>query len=379
MAQNIVRKITKIVKMKLLKKVTFLIYFALLFLGSNACFSQNTILVTNAKTNKIAEQYLSKEHIPGMSISVSLNDTIIFSKGYGFSDIENKKPVNPGETKFRIASITKTITAATIAKLSELKQIDLKKSVYYYLDSLPRKEFDFTIEEVGGHLSGIKRVAGTEKYTCDNPYSRKDFYRIFNTDHLLFEPSTKIEYSNYGYKLLGVTIEKITGTSIIENHKKYILDIVKLKNTFPETKSKDSLTSKFYVENNKKLVEAPCLDCTFKYSSGCYLSTSEDLVKLGNTYLYPNRILSKETLVEMIKSKKLKNGLKTNYGFGFSTNKDLYGNYYYGHEGGYESARSCLRIYPKSKIVIAVLINREVEDIDRLVTEIGYNYIIELK
>jgi len=363
--------------MNLSKKVIFcLLFFFLIF---NFCYSQNIISKVNVKTQELAKKYFVNNNIPGMSITISINDSIIYSKGFGVSDIEKKTPVNPSHTKFRIASITKTITASTIFKLSELGEIDLKKSPYFYLDSLPKKKYDFTIEEIGAHLSGIKRIASTEKYTCDNTYSRKDFYTVFENDKLLFEPSTKFEYSNYGYKLLGILIEKRTGISITENQNKYVINKIGLKNTFPEIKEKDSLTSKFYVSKNNKLTEAPCLDCNFKYAQGCYLSTSEDLVKLGNAYLYPNRILKKETLVEMVKSKKLKNGFKVNYGFGFNTNKDFYGNFYYGHTGGYDGSRSCLAIYPNSKIVISVLVNRDVEDLGSLIAEISNNYIVELK
>jgi len=361
-----------------MKTMTFL-YVVLLFAKSDIAFSQGKIHEINERTQKLAEKYIVKENIPGMSVSVSLNDSLVFSAGFGFSDIENKAAVDPSKTKFRIASITKTMTAATIARLSELDRIDLRKSVYYYLDSLPKKEYDFTVEEVGGHISGLKRVAGTEKYSCDNTYNKNDFYSVFSTDKLLFQPSTRFGYSNYGYKLLGIVIEKITGESIIENHKKYIVDVIGLKNTMPESTPKDSLTAKFYIKKKDKIIDAPCLDCTFKYSQGCYLSTSEDLIKLGNAYMFPGRILKKETLIELIKSKKLKNGLKTNYGLGFMTSKDFYGNYFYGHNGGYEGSRSILRIYPNSKIVISILANRDIEDIDGFAAEIANNYISGLR
>lgn len=365
--------------MKILSKATRVICIALLFLKAGLCFPQSSIPQINEKTKKLAAKFLTKEKIPGMSISISVSDSLVFSSGFGFSDIETHKLVSPSETKFRIASITKTITAATIARLSELSQIDFKKSVHNYLDSLPKKQFDFTVDEVGAHLSGIKRLASTEKYTCDNVYGRDDFYKVFKSDALLFEPATNFEYSNYGYKLLGLIVEKTTGNAITENHKRYVIDIIGLKNTLPEIKIKDTLSAKFYTQDRGKLIAAPCLDCTFKYAQGCYLSTSEDLVKLGNAYLHPGRILKKETLVDLIKSRKLKNGTKTNYGFGFASGKDVYGNQFYGHNGGYEGSRSSLRIYPNSKLVISILINRDIEDIDALVAEIARNYIAELR
>ena len=358
-------------------KILLLTCFLILTNGYR-CFGQFDYTLKNNQTQMIAEKLLSKEQIPGMSISISINDTTIFSKGFGFADIETKTIVIPSKTRFRMASITKTMTAATIGKLAELNLIDVKKSPLFYLDSLERKEYDFTIEEIGGHLSGIRRTANTEKYSCDNVYNRKDFYSIFNQDKLLFEPSTNMSYSNYGYKLLGVLVEELTGNSIIDNHKKYVIDVVGLNNTYPETNAKDEWLSKFYIVKNKVVNQADCLDCTFKYASGCYLTTSEDLIKLGNAYLYPGRLLKKETLVELIKSKKLKDGRKTHYGFGFTNFTDSNNNQYYGHEGGYDSARSCLRIYPKSKLVISVLTNCKFEDIDRFVSKISNIYIKDL-
>ena len=359
-------------------KKNLLIYFVVLA-NISCCFAQGNLSEINLKTEKIGGNYIANEHIPGLSPSISVNDSVIFSKGFGFANLENRLGVFPDKTKFRIASITKTMTATVLGKLSELGKIDLTRSPSFYLDSLQKKEYDFTIEEVGGHLAGLKRTASFEKYSCDILYKRADFFRIFDADNLLFEPSINMSYSNYGYKLLGVLAEKVTGTDIRANHKMYILDVLDLKNSVPETKDENEWRSTFYIETNGKITEAECLDCTFKYASGCYLSTSEDMVKLGNGYLFPNRILKKETLVELVKSKKLKNGLKTHYGFGFTNHTDSYGNQYYGHEGGYESARSCLRIYPKHKIVISVLVNRQVDDIDRLVSKVCNNYIKALE
>ncbi|HEX9979617.1 MAG TPA: serine hydrolase domain-containing protein [Flavobacterium sp.] len=361
-----------------LHKIGFLLNLVL-FLVHGGVSAQANIRKLNEQAQRLAEAYLKDENIAGMSISISWSDSIIFSKGFGFSNIESQILVQPSRTRFRIASITKTLTAATVARLSELQQIDFRKSVGHYLDSLPKKQYDFSVAEVGGHVAGLKRVPSAEKYTCDNQYGRKDFYRVYASDNLLFPPSTQFSYSNYGYKLLGLVVEKVTGVSIAENHKKYIIDVIGLKNTVPEDKAKDGMTAKFYVKNKGELVPAPCLDCTFKYAQGCYLSTSEDLVILGNAYLHPNRILQKETLVEILKPRKLVNGQSTNYGFGFGVSKDFYGNLCYGHTGGYEGSSSSLLVYPGSKLVIAILINGDVKDINALATKISNNYISRLK
>lgn len=353
-------------------KLKLIIFF--LFV-TNIFFSQKKFEALNKKTEKIIEQFLEKEKIPGMAVSISYNDTLIYSKGYGFSDVDRKIPVNTALTKFRIASITKILTAATILKMSEIELIDINKSVYYYLDSLPKKQYDFTIKQVGGHIAGLKRVPSEEKYTCDNTYKKEDFYRVFSKDSLLFKPSSKLSYSNYGYKLLGLVVEKVSGEDIITCHKKYVLEPLKLKKTTIDDGVYDNNSSKFYIHKKNKIEEAPCLDCSFKYASGCYMSTSEDLIKLGNSFLFIDKFFKKQSLLQLITTQKLLTGEKTGYGFGFTTTKDSNDNFYYGHNGGYISSRSVLRIYPESKLVISILINIGIDDIDGLTSKISNLYI----
>ena len=352
----------------------------LLLLNLNCSFSQNDFEGINLKTKKLINRFIEKENVPGMSVSISYNDTLIFSNGFGYADLENKIKVDPSTTKFRIASITKTLTAATIMKMAEEELIDINKSIYFYLDSLPKKEYDFTIKQVGGHIAGLIRVPSEEKYSCDNTYSKKDFYRVFKKDSLLYKPSVDFSYSNYGYKLLGVLIEKICKKSIILCHKKYILEPLKLNNTIPDNLQKDNQISKFYFFDGNKFILAPCLDCTFKYAQGCYLSTTEDLIRLGNAFLFTNRILNKKSLLELLTPQKIYNEIKTNYGFGFICTKDFNGNFFYGHNGGYVGSYSILCVYPNSKIVIAIMTNTYLNDeINNLVSRISNYYINKIK
>lgn len=361
-----------LLKTSILKKL-FLIAFILCWINGN---SQINFEEVNLKTEKNINRFLGKENVPGMSVSISYNDTLIFSKGFGYSDLENKIAVDPSKTKFRIASITKILTAATIMKISEEGLIDINKSAYFYLDSLPKKEYDFTIKQVGGHLAGIRRIPSEEKYSCDNTYEKKDFYRVFKKDSLLFKPSVDYSYSNYGYKLLGLLVEKVTHKEIRQSHKEYVIEPLKLNNTIPDSIFEDASISKFYVFENGKLKIAPCLDCTFKYAQGCYLSTSEDLIKLGNAFLFANKFLNKESLLQLLTSQKLYTGLKTNYGFGFITTKDFNGNFFYGHNGGYNGSYSIVYIYPKSKLVISILGNVYLHnEINDLVSRVIEQYI----
>ena len=153
-------------------------------------------------------------------------------------------------------------------------------------------------------------------------------------------------------------------------HKKYVFDLAGMTNTIPDTGQEDKATASFYTEERGVAVPAPCLSCTFKYAQGCYLSTSEDLAKFGNAVLYAGKLLKSETLTTLVKSQKFPNGKKTGYGFGFSSGSD--GKYlWYGHNGGYTGSRSAYRVYPEKQVVIAILVNKDLEQVDRLAEDIA--------
>ena len=116
-------------------------------------------------------KFLQKNEIPGLSLSISYKKEIIFSKGFGFSDLKLRKEVNPSKTKFRIASISKTLTAVSLAKLQEEGKISFKESVYKYLDSLPKTNYDITIEDLLSHKAGLVRDYGGSILCEKNDFS----------------------------------------------------------------------------------------------------------------------------------------------------------------------------------------------------------------
>ncbi|MDD7913010.1 serine hydrolase domain-containing protein [Polaribacter ponticola] len=118
-------------------KKTFL-YFIAAFLCINAPIyaQENT---KKQKVQIISENFLAENKIPGMAISISINNKLFFSEGFGYSNLKTKEKVKPNLTKFRIASISKTLTAVALAKLVDDKKIDFDASLYTYLPNYPKK------------------------------------------------------------------------------------------------------------------------------------------------------------------------------------------------------------------------------------------------
>lgn len=209
-------------------------------------FSQLNFNKVNEKTKMLAIKYLEKEDIPGMSISISYNDTIIFSQGFGFADLEKQTEVVPSMTKFEIASITKMITGAVLGKMYEDGKVDWNKAPHFYLDSLAKKQFDFTIKQLAGHIAGLRRNASEEKWSLENKYSKKDFYRVFAKDSLQYQPKTNFLYSNYGFSVLGFVLEKINNKNIFDVQSDFVFKPLKMCNTFINLGDYDENTVTFY-------------------------------------------------------------------------------------------------------------------------------------
>ncbi|WP_136667571.1 serine hydrolase [Flavobacterium sp. H122] len=334
-------------------------YLLLLFLSSTISFSQISFEKVNQKTKKLIENYKTKEDLPGVAVSVSYNDTILFSEGFGYADLENRIKVEPSKTKFDIGSVTKTITICSLARLAELDSIKFEESIYKYLPELPHKGYDFTIAQLGAHLSGLQRDSSEEIFEPTCKLNKNNFFEYYKKDNQIYKPQTKYMYSNLGYKILGLVLEKKSGLEIEKCNKKLIFDILKLTNTHKDSiEFSDSSVSKLYLFERKNYNTLKGYSCEFKYGEGCFLSTSEDLIKFGNALLFPEKLLKKETLVYLIKNQKTTDGKNTDYGIGFSSRKDANGNYYYGHEGNWIGSRAFMYIYPKSKLVITLLANR---------------------
>jgi serine beta-lactamase-like protein LACTB len=340
------------------------------------CYGQFTDAAK--KVTLKADKLLAKNDLSGLAISVSYLDTIIYSKGFGYADIANNIPVDPSQTKFRIGSITKTLTVLALTRLAEQNKTDLDKSIYYYLDSLPRKKYDITLRQLAGHNSGLKR--DYLPFNTDSLYriSPKEVLNAFKGE-LTFAPGTAHSYSNYGYDLLGIALEKIAGKPYSEVVESLVLKPLGMSETYPDAHFKSK--SKYYTRKNKVIVEAPYMGCNLTQAAGYYYSTSEDLVKMGNALLIPGRLLKKESLLEMIKPQKLANGKTTGYGLGIEVHTFTNGNKVYGHQGAVMGGKSFFAVYPKSKLVIAILCNSDYldpDDLQKLMFEIEAVYSDEI-
>jgi len=147
------------------------------------------------------------------SILVAEENEIIYKKGFGVANMEWDIPNQP-DTKFRIASITKQFTALLIVQLASENKLDLNVPISTYLPDYPKKSANIiTIQHLLTHTSGIPEFDDFVNYNDieRNRYRPNELVNIFANGDLQFTPGEKFSYTNPGYVILGVIIEKITG------------------------------------------------------------------------------------------------------------------------------------------------------------------------
>lgn len=330
---------------------------SLMLLLTSMGFSQNIENPTQQKittAKKKAKKFLKSQHIPGMAISVSKNGAIIWSEGFGYGKRKPTVPINPNKTLFRIASISKTITAVMLAKLAEDKVIDLDTSIYKYLPDYPRKEHDFTPRQLAGHLAGIRNTTDDE-FKLNKRMTITEGLDIFKNDPLLFEPSTSFHYNSLGYVLLSEVMQKAAKKEFYDMVRDSILIPLKMDNTTIDASNAiPPNTTNFY--RTKRILSNPVAN-EYKIAGGGFLSTSEDIVRFGHELISPT-LISKESLAQLVTSQRLKNGNLTGYGIGFSVEKTKHGTPKYYHTGGGVGASTILMIFPEEDVVITILTNK---------------------
>ncbi|WP_272148915.1 serine hydrolase domain-containing protein [Tenacibaculum aiptasiae] len=321
------------------------LYFTLL---SNAQFKE--------EATRLTQNFIEEQKIPGLSISVSKKGKIIWSEGFGYSDLSSKTKVSPKNTQFRIASISKTLTALALAKLIDDNKLDLNNSLYTYVPDFPKKDYDFTIRQIAGHTAGIRHYKGSE-FLINDKMSIVEGLNIFKESDLLFKPGTDFKYSTYGWNLLSVVIQNAGNKDFFEFMNDEVFVPLKMTKTMVDKSDKENTNrTQFYLKRRGKVVIGPKVSNEFKAAGGGFLSTSEDLVLFGNEFINP-QIITTNSLAKLTTSNKTNNDKKTNYGIGISIRKTKNNTTKLSHSGGGIGASSMLLIYPEEEIVISILTN----------------------
>ncbi len=308
----------------------------------------------------IVELGMFRTLAPGAQIAVSRAGRTVWSESFGCADVELDVGV-ASDSRLRIGSVSKPLTAAALGLLVEEGRVDLDLPVQTYVPDFPRKAWPITTRQLAGHLAGIRHYEAGEFEIRDHYDSVHAGLAIFQKDALLFEPGTEFSYSSYGWNLIAAVIEGASGEPFLAFMQRRVFAPAGMTHT-----AADDPTpilpgrARFYTrdETTGAVVNAAYVDNSYKWAGGGFLSTAEDLVAFGNALL-EGRLVKPETLALLWTSQKTKDGKDTDYGIGWTVDRDSKGRRRVRHSGGAMGGTANLVIYPEERLVVALLVNSD--------------------
>ena len=286
------------------------------------------------------------------SIAAIKDGEILFNKAYGYANIEHKVK-NTTETKYKIWSITKQFTAAAILILEERGLLRVEDSLKVYFPEWVDLNPKITIHHLLTNTSGIFNYSNLpdSHQTFQRMHHKKsDLIRMFASKPLDFEPGTQYNYSNTGYYLLGMIIEKLSGKTYSEFLTENIFLPLGMFNTGVDDEKKivKNKASGYYLNGND-LIHCNYINMNLIFSSGAMYSTVEDLLKWDQA-LNSDKLLSKESI------EKMNTSFMNNYGYGVEINMN--GNRrVVQHNGGCEGFLAEIHRYVDDDFAVVVLSN----------------------
>jgi CubicO group peptidase (beta-lactamase class C family) len=294
------------------------------------------------------------------AVLVARNGKTAFAQAYGLADREKKTP-NTLKTRFRLGSMNKMFTAVATLQLVQSGKLDLKAPFGNYLTDYPNKDVasKVTVEQLLMHTGGTGDIFGPEfdKKRLELK-TLQDYVKLYGNRALEFAPGSRWQYSNYGFLLLGVLIEKVSGQSYYDYVHEHIFKPTGMTATASEPEEQTVADrSVGYTRFTGPALRANTETLPYRgTSAGGGYSTVEDLFKFA-TALQTHKLLNAQ-YTEMLTTGKTDTPGGGRYAFGFQ-DATVNGTRCFGHGGGAPGMNGDLKICPSSGYVIAVLGNMD--------------------
>jgi CubicO group peptidase (beta-lactamase class C family) len=295
---------------------------------------------------------------PGVVVGVASRGRLVFSKSYGWANVELRVPATDS-TVFEIGSISKAFVSAAAMLLVEEGRLALDDPIHEYLADLPSEWLGVTVRQLLTHTSGIPDYEEIQTYEAYRfRFTPEEIIRVAHTRPMDFEPGTGWFYSNTGYFLLSLIVERIEGRPLG--------DVLQTRIFGPLGMGQSGMTDPeriiphraagYYVDGTGTLVNRDPTQTSSTLGAGGILSSLHDMVKWDQA-LYGTEILSEESKEATWTPAILPDGTNTGYGFGWNVG-ELQGERVVSHGGQVAGFIAYFFRAPAEEAAIIVFANR---------------------
>lgn len=328
------------------------------------------------QAQQVVEDYMEQVRymtgVPGISVAVAVKGEMVFSKGVGYAELENRTPAT-GSTVHNVGSVSKVLATVAVMQLVESGKVGLDDIIQKYVPSFPEKKTRINLRRILTHTSGIRHYKRGEF----GPYGLRELRRFddieeamkhFCDDPLLFEPGEFWSYSSHAFNLLQGVIEKASGLKFEDYMVRNIWEPAgMLQSSFDVPERIVHKRGHGYVRDERGVLVHPRhIDVSYKYAGGGMLSTVEDLVRFGTalndgTLLEPETVTTMYTVVvdPVVQFRADEEPVEASFkqALGWRIDTDVQGRAYINHTGTVRGTRSFIMNYPEYGLVLALQAN----------------------
>jgi len=309
------------------------------------------------RVDEYVSQVMQARHSAGLSLAVVKQGRIIKAGGYGFANVEHRVPAS-GTTVYRIASVTKTFTAAAIMLLAQGGKVRLDDRISRYFPDFPASWHYVTVRHLLTHTSGIKDYIDEVRRSPFEDTTPDEIIRSLAAEPLNFQPGEKWKYSNTGYLILGQLIQRVSGKAWDDYLDERIFAPLGMAATRRHIHWDPipGLASRYDWRDNS-LRNALFLNSTvWDNADGGLCSTVLDLAK-WDASLYTESVLKRESLEQLWTPTRLNGGTTVRYGLGWDIGESFRGHRLIEHSGGSPGTSAYLGRFLDDQLTVIVLAN----------------------
>jgi CubicO group peptidase (beta-lactamase class C family) len=311
---------------------------------------------------------VGREPVAGATIAVVVRGELAWSEALGAAHVGSAEEGEAGtrrpacrDTRFRLGSVSKVVTALALLRLQDAGRLDLDDDVRGLVDAVAHQPAAITLRQLAGHLGGIRHYRSGDEYMNSRRYERVgDALGIFSADSLVAPPGENYQYSSYGFNLLGAALEPAAGSDYAAAVADRVLNPLGLASTSPEAASPAGALATRYSLRDDSLRVSPAFDPSDRLPSGGWVASAEDAARLGFA-LVDRGFLSESARALLLESQRTSAGEPTGTSIGVRTGVDAAGRRILHHGGTSVGARAFLLVYPDHGVAVALLANGPAE------------------
>ena len=321
--------------------------------------------VSRPTTDQLMARY--DGDVPGASLLVIKDGEPVVRRGYGRSDLERGIEAGPA-TNYRLASVTKQFTAAAILLLAEDGALDLDDPLRQWLPSLPPATDDITLHQVLSHTSGLIDYEDVIPETMTAQLRDADVLRLLEgQDRTYFKPGTGYRYSNSGYALLALIVERASGKSFQAFLRERIFLPLGMHDTLAYVQGGPEVPNRAYgySQVNGQWTRTDQSQTSAVLGDGGIYSSIDDLAK-WDAALYDDRLLDDESRHLAFTAATPTDDPAVGYGYGWRITGDSLW-----HSGETMGFRNVIVRWPQQQLTVILLSNRNDPEPYRTALEIA--------